>query len=255
MYKIANVMEILEQLAPLELAEEWDNVGILVGNPLEAVTKIMCALDLNKHILDEAISAHVDCIITHHPFIFQGIKKIDYMNPVGQIIRELIKNNITLIAMHTNLDKAEGGINDIICKELGIEIKDKDNFLRWGEIVPNTLTEIIAKVKHYFNIPFIRVIGDTEHKIDYKRFKNVSVCSGSGASFIKQAAQVSDIYITADLKFHEAQEAISLGLVVLDIGHYNSEKIIVPYLVNYLKNRLNIDVISTNICAEVFKTL
>ncbi|WP_010168958.1 Nif3-like dinuclear metal center hexameric protein [Candidatus Epulonipiscium viviparus] len=250
MYTIEKIMQVLEELAPLDLAEEWDNVGVLIGTNSKPVKKIMCALDLNEQIADEAIAASVDCIITHHPYIFTGLKKIDYATSIGKVIRKLIINDISLIAMHTNLDKTKDGINDIICKGLNVEIVNGDNFLRWGKINSITLKDFITKVKNFFDAPVIRVIGYSDKKIEA-----VSICSGSGAEFIKQAASVSDVYITGDLKFHEAQGAIAEELIVLDVGHYNSEKIIIPYLVDYLKTKLDIEVISTNICAEVFKTV
>lgn len=250
MYTLGNVLEILDELAPIELAEEWDNVGILIGSKSDSVSKIMCALDLNEDIADEAITLGVDCIVTHHPYIFMGIKKINYSEATGKVLRKLIKNDIGLISMHTNLDKTKDGINDVICKGLGVEIIDVDNFLRWGKIIPSTLEEFIIKVKKFFDIDLLRVVGDKKGKI-----KTISVCSGSGSEFLNQATTVSDVYITGDLKFHEAQGAINKGLVVLDIGHYNSEKIIIPYLVDYLKSKLQIDIINTNICAEVFQTV
>ncbi len=96
MYIVKDIMDKLEELAPIILAKSWDNVGILVGDSNAKVTKIMCALDVNNSVLDEAVSEGVDCIITHHPFIFGGIKKIDFNSPVGHGIKTLIHNNITL---------------------------------------------------------------------------------------------------------------------------------------------------------------
>ncbi|OOB80211.1 MAG: Nif3-like dinuclear metal center hexameric protein [Epulopiscium sp. Nuni2H_MBin003] len=252
MYTIDDIINILDILAPFEISEEWDNVGILVGSKKCTVSKIMCVLDINESILDEAISLQVDCIIAHHPFIFSALKKIDFESKEGSIIRKLIQNDITFIAMHTNLDKASGGINDIICKNLGINNPTVlHNFLRVGKIEPIDLEQLIQKVKKYFSANFIRVIGSTTDKIS-----TLSVCSGSGADFIKQASEVSQVYITADVKFHEAQSALENNLIVLDVGHYNSEKIVIPVLCEYLKANLeDIDVIGTTISGEVFKIL
>ncbi len=219
-----------------------------------------CALDVNVAILEEAIEQKVDCIVTHHPFIFGGIKKIDYSSSIGWGIKTLIQNNITLIAMHTNLDSAAGGINDIICEGLGItqtrvlfseeHHDDTTGLGRYGQINSMSFQQFIEKVKQYFGIQYVRVVGDLKDDIT-----SVSVCSGSGSSFISEASRVSQVYITGDVKFHEAQDALSKGLTIIDVGHYASEQIVVPKLKNYLQQYLDIPVICTGIDGEVFKTL
>ncbi|OON98510.1 MAG: Nif3-like dinuclear metal center hexameric protein [Epulopiscium sp. Nele67-Bin004] len=183
MYTVKDVMEKLEYLAPVNIAESWDNVGVLVGADDEPVTKIMCALDINDAIIDEAIDEKVDCIITHHPFIFSAFKKIDYNTPLGRGIRKLIMNKISLIAMHTNFDSAFGGINDIICKRLNITgtkvlnnfgcTEQKYGLGRFGMTTAITLDELIANVKVCFDINHLRLIGTTDEPI-----KTISVCSG-----------------------------------------------------------------------------
>ncbi|OON99727.1 MAG: Nif3-like dinuclear metal center hexameric protein [Epulopiscium sp. Nele67-Bin004] len=257
MYTVKDVMEKLEYLAPVNIAESWDNVGVLIGADDEPVSKIMCALDINDAIVDEAIEKKVDCIVTHHPFIFSAFKKIDYNTPIGRNIRKLIMNKISVISMHTNFDSAFGGINDIICKRLNITgTKVLNNFGytehkyglgRFGMTTPITLDELISKVKSCFGINHLRLIGTTNQPI-----KTISVCSGSGSTLIGEAAAVSQVFITGDMKFHEAQDAISKGLVVLDVGHYASEQIAIPYLKEYIENNIDVEVVCTKIDAEVF---
>ncbi|OON93777.1 MAG: Nif3-like dinuclear metal center hexameric protein, partial [Epulopiscium sp. Nele67-Bin001] len=256
MYTIKDIMEKLDELAPIILAESWDNVGILVGDTKQKVTKIMCALDVDRAVLQEAVRENVDCIVTHHPFIFGAIKKVDYTTPIGHGIKTLIQNNISLISMHTNLDSAAGGINDIICEGLGItdtrvladptNCEPQEGLGRYGQINSMPLNKFIEKVKQYFGIQYVRVVGDLKDDIT-----SVSVCSGSGSSFIGEASRVSQVYITGDVKFHEAQDALSKGLAIIDVGHYASEQIVVPKLKNYLQQYLDIPVICTGVNGEV----
>lgn len=121
MYTLEEVISSLEALAPTYLAEKWDNVGLLVGSRKQAVKKVLCALDVNLEVVKEAIAKEVDCIVTHHPFIFKPLAKLDFDTPKGEMIRLLIQNNIAVYSMHTNWDIAQGGINDILSKEFGLE--------------------------------------------------------------------------------------------------------------------------------------
>lgn len=121
MPRLREVIKVLEQLAPPYLAEEWDNVGLMIGNPSQAVHKVLCALDLNEAVVKEAIGLGADCIVTHHPFIFKGIKCINLEKPQGRMIAKLMAAGIAVYSMHTNYDIAWGGLNDELAKGLGLE--------------------------------------------------------------------------------------------------------------------------------------
>ncbi len=330
------VIEVLERLAPPYLAEAWDNVGLLLGSRSQKVDKVLCALDLNEEVAEEAITLGVDCIITHHPFLFKPLKALDLDTQTGRILAKLIKAEIALYAMHTNYDAAIGGLNDYLCKGLGLEatsvlqtIKEEKlykcqvyvpkthldkvreaivihnpcqlgaysgctftalgegtfkplananpyigtsgvlekveegiiSFVTERQVVSYVLEQIkkvhpyeevafdvfemenmkvqygigrvgvlpqevsldafIDQVKAFFNVTQLRVTKVRKEN-DIRR---VAICSGSGAEFIGVAANKADVYITGDLKFHEAQLAYSLGLTVIDVGHYASESI------------------------------
>ncbi|MGL6173558.1 MAG: Nif3-like dinuclear metal center hexameric protein [Cellulosilyticaceae bacterium] len=121
MHTLEEIISRLEVLAPTYLAEKWDNVGLLVGSKKQPIKKILCALDINLAVVKEAISNEVDCIITHHPFIFKPLNKLDFDTPKGKLIQLLIQNNIAVYSMHTNWDIAQGGINDLLSSAFGIE--------------------------------------------------------------------------------------------------------------------------------------
>jgi len=122
--KCGTVASIMENIAPKRLAENWDNVGLIIGDSSSSIEKIMVCLDLPSWVVDEAIDANVDMIITHHPIIFNAIKKINSDTALGKKIMKLIKNNISVYASHTNFDIAQGGLNDIFARQLGFEKTD-----------------------------------------------------------------------------------------------------------------------------------
>jgi len=139
--KCGTVASIMEKIAPKRLAESWDNVGLIIGDSSSNIEKIMVCLDLPSWVVDEAIDAKVDMIITHHPVIFNAIKKINSDTALGKKIMKLIKNNISVYASHTNLDLARGGLNDIFARQLGFE---KTNIMK--TMIEEKLYKIITYV-------------------------------------------------------------------------------------------------------------
>ncbi len=139
--KCQNVAGILEELAPKKLAENWDNVGLLVGDGKQQVRKLMVCLDVPEWVLDEAVEEKVDMIVCHHPMIFSGIKRINTDTPIGRKIMKLIRNNISLYCLHTNYDMASGGLNDLMARQLG--------FASWQTIQP------LQKEKLYKLVVFV----------------------------------------------------------------------------------------------------
>ena len=119
--KLQTVINWIEKFAPKYLAEEWDNVGLQIGDPTAGVTKIMLTLDVTLAVVAEAIENKVDLIVSHHPLIFKPLKSIRYDLPSGKIISKLIENKIALYAAHTNLDSVKGGINCVLAQKLGLD--------------------------------------------------------------------------------------------------------------------------------------
>ena len=114
------LMDIMEQIAPRNLAESWDNVGLLIGSPAQSIDNIMVCLDVNEAVLDCAVRQKVDLLIAHHPVIFQAVKNLRSDLPQGRLLTAVVKNNISVFAAHTNLDSAVGGVNDILAEKLGL---------------------------------------------------------------------------------------------------------------------------------------
>ena len=261
--KMSEITELFNGFAPEYLAESWDNPGLLVGDENAEIKKILVALDATEEVVDEAVKTGADLIVTHHPMIFGSIKKINTSDSMGRRIIKLIRNNICVFAMHTNLDIAFGGVNDELTKILGLKNtavlfesctqNDKPNGLgRYGDIEETTLEKFAKKVKEKLSLDGIRIVGENNRKI-----KRVGLCTGSGMEFMTDAVNLNcDVYITSDIKYHESQKALEDGITLIDATHYGSENIIVPVIKKFLNEKApSIEVLESSVNGQVFKTL
>lgn len=339
------VMNALEELAPARLAESWDNVGLLVGYPEQPVRAIVIALDVDADVVEFALAHGANLIVAHHPVIFKAISTLRQDTPQGDLLFRLIQNQIAVIAAHTNLDAAQGGVNDALAAALGLKqttplLRTHDERLyKLAVFVPEQQLEAVrtamgnAGAGHIgvyshcsFSVkgegaflplsgatPFIGQQGRLERVAEYKLetcvtknihqkvlaamlsahpyeevaydlyalentgpafgvgrigvldqamslrqftamtkdrlavssikaagspdtlIRSVAVCGGSGAGFAAQARQAgADVLVTGDVKYHEAQQAIGLGLALVDAGHFATEYPVVAYLAKYL---------------------
>ena len=345
--KIKKIINILNKLAPPFLIDSWDNSGLQVGSINKDVRKILISLDVSENSLKKAIEEDVDMIITHHPFLFGELSNISLDDKKGKMIRDIIKEDITVFSMHTNLDICEGGVNDILCEKLGITSNKPlskfhtDKLYKIAVFVPSDhakdLREALGDagagfIGNYSHSsfsakgtgrflptdhakPFIGEIGKPEevseekietivdeHKLQAvinamikahsyeevaydiyplknkgttygygrvgnlkkemtlksfsnlvndslkcndlriygdldKKVKKIAVCGGSGACFMKDAIREDvDVYVTGDIKYHDAQLALELGLTVLDAGHFETEKPCIDSLKQYISD-------------------
>ena len=233
MAKVVDIVNLMKTLAPVELAEDWDNVGLLIGDSEREVHKIIVMLDFDKQGLEEALAVNADMIITHHPAIMPKISSI-----TDPLYLTLIENKISLCSMHTNLDSADEGVNQVLAETLGlsdIEPIDFDGlFGRIGYVSECTLGEFIQTVKLALDIDHIRYVGSKKNIIS-----KVAVVGGGGADFIPNAKIAGcDVYITADVKYHQAQLADKLGLNVIDAGHFETENPVIHKVSRYLRGNV-----------------
>lgn len=224
MHKVKDILLFLEQYAPYELAESWDNCGLLVGDENEKVTKVLCALDATQDVLNEAINTNCNLIIAHHPVIFTSIKNVTTKSQTGKIITKAIKNNVSIICMHTNLDATTGGVNDALAEKM--ELKDiyKDEKQPFGRIgileKEKTLNEFLDIVKDKLNANGIKFVGE-------KNVKKVAVLGGAGGKLMDFAINNNcDTYITSDCSYDIFWKAKSLGINLIDAGHFATENAI-----------------------------
>lgn len=223
----------LEERYPASAAEDWDNVGLLTGDDTNEIHHIFLALDLTEETLNEAILAGADMIVTHHPMIFSGIKKINNHSFTGRKILTLIKQQIVYYAMHTNYDVL--GMADLSagylklenCSVLSVTEEregEAQGFGRVGELVQEmTLGEYAKLVKDSLKLNDVKVYGDLEQKV-----KRVASCTGSGKSMIHDAlAAGADVYVTGDIDHHTGIDTVAQGMALIDAGHYGTEYIFI----------------------------
>jgi dinuclear metal center YbgI/SA1388 family protein len=233
MTSVNKILKIIDQIAPFETADSWDNVGLLVGNENQVVNRILIALDISEEVIKEAIEEGFDLIITHHPIIFSPLRKITTGDRVGKILIEAIQNDIAIIAAHTNLDKVfSSGINryladSLIMGQLQILIPEGVHS-DYGHGIVGTLEnsmafdDFILRVKNVFQIDHVRVSNVTKDK----KVRKVVVASGASSDFIGSVLLTqADVFITSDLKYHECQNVIGTNLTLVDVGHFESESV------------------------------
>jgi len=233
--KVRDVMDVIEELAPLNLAESYDNVGLLVGSENAFVSKVILGLELTESLLEDAILKKCDLIVVHHPLIFKPLKKIISQNVIGSKVIRLIKENISLYVAHTNLDTTIGGLNDYIASKLEIKVDEINPDIeipniRVGHIKEMSLLELAIHVKSNLNLDYLHYCGE-----DSTRIKRVGLCTGSGISFYTEAmAKEVDVYITGDMKYHDATLAIDMNVPIIDATHYGSEILVSEFLYDEL---------------------
>ena len=236
-HKVKDITTVIEQFAPLSIQEGWDNSGLCIGSPDAPVTSILLGLDCTPELVDEAIACGADMIVTHHPLIFSGLKKITPDNIVGEAVIKAIKAGISIYAAHTNADKVIAGVSGAMAARLSLEnvqILDEDGEGTGLGVVgdlpePISAEEAIALVKDRFSLKAIRTSRPLEGKIS-----RVARCGGSGGSLISAAVRSgAQLYISGDISYHNF--FTKEGFMIMDIGHYESEIEIVDILFSLLK--------------------
>ena len=232
---VKDVLNAVWDMAPQELAEEWDNVGLLAGHPDRPVTKVLCALDLTGRVLDEAIALGAELIVTHHPILFRGRKNLREDDPEGALLARLVRSQISMIAMHTNFDSAQPGVNDALAAALGLtDVQATEAFLRVGEIAPTTLKQLTALTADRLKA-VVRTYGAPETSIH-----RVAVLGGAGGSYYPDAiAAGAQAFVTGEIGYHVAMSAVDEGLCILEAGHDCTERVAIKAMVEGLQNRLN----------------
>lgn len=238
------IRELIDKLCekyPLDLQEDWDNSGLQIGNLDNGLKNILISLDLEEEGVDMAIENDCNLIITHHPYLFNGTKSIDFTDSFYNRLEKVIKNDISVFAMHTNLDIAADGLNDNLCQILDIQKAqvlelDKDLGLgRYGEIEKTKAKDFARKVKEILKANELVCYGDME-----KEISKVAVCGGAGSSLFDDAIiQGCDLMITGDVSYHMGMDYANRGLIIIDPGHFASENHVIYKLENIINKMTN----------------
>ena len=236
---VREVEEALYALAPRGLAQSWDNVGLLVGDPDREVTAVLVALDVTQAVAEEAVREGCGLIVAHHPLMncaWSPVQSVRTDLPQGKLITTLIQSGISAICMHTNLDSARGGVNDALAAALGLrEVGPlgEDGIGRTGVLEREMpLAEFAAYVKERLGA------GGVRYADGGKPVRRVAVGGGACGEYAALAASLGcDTFVTADLKYHDFQNAPHMGLNLLDAGHFPTENVVCPVLETYLADR------------------
>ena len=239
--KISNVMEILNEWAPESDALEWDNVGLLVGSGEDELTGILVALDVTAAIANEAKESGSNLIISHHPIIFNPLYSLRRDEYPASVIVQLIKNDLSLYTMHTNLDIAEGGVNETLAERLNLkqinpfDDSESGSLGRVGELQSEIrLDDFLKELKSALNVESLTYRGDMSHMI-----KKVALSSGAGGSFIETAIKMNaDIFVSSDLKHSNWLEAGD-QIVLVNAGHFESEEVVLDTIIEKLGRRMD----------------
>ncbi|MDD2335001.1 MAG: Nif3-like dinuclear metal center hexameric protein [Geobacteraceae bacterium] len=348
--RVSDIIEIIDTIAPFQLAEEWDNVGLQVGDPSAPVSRIMVSLDAGNEAVDAAVAEQCQLLLTHHPLIFRPLQRISLADPSGALIGKALRNSLSIVSLHTNFDIVEGGVNDLLADKLGIistvplSVTFSEALVKLAVFVPKgheervsqalfqfsgsigkysecsfqvegmgtftphegaapfigtvgkreyaeetrievllrkddvdralvalssahpyeepavdlypllnngvqkglgrigmlkqslSLDKFVSRIKEEFAVEGLRFVGDGDRMLG-----KVALCGGSGSSLLREAySQGADVLVTGDIKYHDALEAQSLGVALVDLGHFASEIPMVEELVARLESELRI---------------
>lgn len=234
MIKVKDIFEFMNTWAPVDTSESWDNVGLLVGHFNAEVTKILVALDITKGVMEEAANIGAELIVAHHPVIFSPIKSLTETCADSARALYLAENRISAVCMHTNLDFADEGVDATLPKALGfidsVPLSEEGGFIsKPSEAVE--LSELLPKIKAALNASGLRYYDAG------KPVRKIATVCGSGGSYLPYCiSQGCDTLITGDIKHDVFVEAEIFGINLIDAGHFCTENLIVPAIVQRLKN-------------------
>ena len=262
MVKTKDILELLNTIAPFNIAEDWDNSGLQVGNSDWEVKRVMIGLDVSLPLITAAKEGNCDLVLTHHPLMIHPEKSIDFNKMPGSAIEMAARHRISIVSAHTNLDKAVDGLNDYFASRMGLKntialLMDPPSSMPTDEMIgigrigylssPMALKQLVRQIKEILGLRHVRVTGDMALPVTM-----VAICTGSGGSlmdvFLRSSA---DVYITGDIKYHEARSVEESAKGLIDVGHFASEHMAVDLLADKLGQA--IQAAGVNVQIKTFK--
>ena len=224
--RIKDLYNFLDKVSPFELQEKWDNSGLIVGNMEDEFHKVYISLDLDEKMLEDIENNSL--ILTHHPLIFSPLQTINYDSYSTKLLQILIKKDIKLISMHTNIDKTH--LNMYVATQiLGLDAKCDEDFICYAN-VDMSMNKLQQLVKEKLNLDFIKNVKCKDN------ITKIALTTGAGMSLISKIK--ADCFLTGDIKYHDAMEAQSRNIGLIDIGHYESEQYFSPLLMGLIEKYL-----------------
>jgi dinuclear metal center YbgI/SA1388 family protein len=279
-HTLSDIMGILDTLAPPSLAEEWDNCGLQLGDPGWPVKKIWVALDPIMQVVEAACAQDVDLLITHHPLIFKPLRALEFHTPLGAVLNMATRQNLAIFTVHTNLDSAPGGLNDILAQRIGL--RDLKPLVPDGDIkhFHHDANSLISQeqgagigrvgclgkamdlksfahaIKEELGLELVKFAGDPCLAV-----KTVAVCTGSGSSLLSNFFESdAQVFVSGDIRYHDARDIEAAELGLIDIGHFWSEHFIAESLAArlgaiFVESGMNIAIQACDIEIDPFKIL
>lgn len=254
MSTVSEVITFLETLAPPELGEDWDNVGLLVGRRSAFVSKAMTCLTLTPDVADEATANGVQLIVSHHPVLFRGAKKITDATSEGRMLLKLIENGVAVFSPHTCFDSAALGVNQQLAESFELEEirpirpNSDGSFVGSGRVgclpVAISIDEFLARVKEAVGATYLEFCAEPDATVS-----TVAVACGAAGDFLSDAKKLGcDTFVTGETRFHSALDARTSGLNLIVLGHYCSERPAVESLANVLQETFpGVDVVASQV--------
>lgn len=242
--RVSEMAGLMEKIAPAFLAESWDNCGLQVGSFQWPVRKVWVALDPLFSVIDAAAGQDVDLVITHHPLIFKPLRTIDLDRPEGKIIATALNSRTAIFSAHTNLDSARDGINDLLARKIGLDrlvplVPADPSVLetsatgmgRVGRLkTPLTVAALAQNIKRELGLERVKIAGRADRMVE-----KAAVCSGSGGSLLGNFLNSeAGVFVTGDIRYHDARTVEDAGRALIDIGHFASEHIMIDMLCHLL---------------------
>jgi len=245
--RLQEVISFLREFAPPELAEDWDNVGLLIGDPADEIRSVLTCLTLTANVADEAIARGVQLIVTHHPVLFRPVQRLTAETSEGRMLLSLIRSGISVYSPHTSYDSAADGINAQLARLLELQdvqplrpnVRSDRNSSpigsgRFGTLPHATsLREFIERIKPALRVSTVQFVGDLDRPIT-----KLGIACGAAAEFLRDAAQHGcEALLTGEARFHSCLEAESSNIALILPGHFATERPAMEQLANVLHSR------------------
>jgi dinuclear metal center YbgI/SA1388 family protein len=243
---LADIIQLLEKVAPPSLAEEWDNAGLQIGDPRSRVDKVWVALDACPEVVAAACRSRVDLLVTHHPLFFRPLKRIETQTALGAMVAQALRHGVAVYTLHTNFDAAAEGLNDLLARQLGLQglrplVKRaaadgrRHGMGRIGALPrARRLGALAGEVKRRLGAGMVRMAGDPQLRV-----KRVALVAGSGGSLVADFLRTpAEAFISGDLRYHEVRDIEYARRGAIDIGHFHSEHLMTAAVAQRLRRAL-----------------
>ncbi len=229
---VQEIYQLIDAAAPFETQESWDNSGLLVGSPSREVTAVLFALDVSQPVIDEALACGAQLIVTHHPLMFSPRQRLTDEDYEGRLLLRLARHELSLIAAHTCLDRAPGGMNDTLAALCGLENLRGEGFIRVGTLPAALSAEALAAQLSLALGDTVRVLGPGDRTVSC-----LGLCSGGGGGEWEQAAALGcDAFLSGEIRHHHALAMADAGIVAFECGHAATERPGILVLADALQN-------------------